>query len=608
MKAKAALPPLEKRSTENDHVLVTREGGINVRKENRYSKKSREINSKRMWISQTYCWKIDENLRSSAPWIALREKHREIWEKGEYKHVINRRSTKAFPEQEWASIMFSMWKLRFLRLRDPCYSKVELYTSTVNSTWTGEWVHGQKLRKVIQLLQDEGFIEHEKGFFYASTGSAKPSVVRPTERSILWLDQVIKLGLTSRGYSFKDWRKALKAAKEKNDVSRVALQAAPPFIQDWEHFRKTMRQSAARLKGGKVSPYDKFKPIVTKEALEGEGKIIMGDGGEYRMGEVLRPSCKAINLSEERITQSVSILSHFLSCGAVEGDEYHTPYINNTQAPSRVHNKTKQHDSKAMNNKEDNLPQVRPEQALLFEGFDSDKLGVNPFAMFDEAGNIKPDASKMTRNFQAGLTKEGTVDPAAFGGRYYMPLQNLPKDARKALLIDGERTIKLDICDAHLRIIFGLEGISLPDDVKSLLHPQSRAAGKIVALYLIGTASKPTLSALNAVLRKEGHRGLKKNEWLKLLEFVKPIQHHLGSGLYRDANGNNIGAWGIAQRVESDIATDIMIELGEADITIIPIHDGFMVKESKMDELAAALQRAWQKHLPMVYLIWKQEF
>lgn len=50
----------------------------------------------------------------------------------------------------------------------------------------------------------------------------------------------------------------------------------------------------------------------------------------------------------------------------------------------------------------------------------------------------------------------------AHGGRWYHPLQNLSKDERQRLLLDGEQVVELDYSALHPRLIYAREGIDYP--------------------------------------------------------------------------------------------------------------------------------------------------
>ena len=181
----------------------------------------------------------------------------------------------------------------------------------------------------------------------------------------------------------------------------------------------------------------------------------------------------------------------------------------------------------------------------------------------------------------------------ARGGRFY-PMgtswQNIKAEARRKLTIDGEPVIELDFDGMHVAMLYAESGLPLPDDCHQI-DGWPRKLVKVATFTMIN--AKTEKSARMAIAHNEAIRSLAEpgtQEAIrithKLMKAIKakhrPIQQHLHS---------HAGAR--LMRKDSDIAEAVMADLiTRKGILALPVHDSFLVPESKRDELERAMIEA----------------
>jgi hypothetical protein len=167
-------------------------------------------------------------------------------------------------------------------------------------------------------------------------------------------------------------------------------------------------------------------------------------------------------------------------------------------------------------------------------------------------------------------------------GRSYGPVhQNISKDLRKHIRINGEPTVELDFSSMHPRMLYHLEGIDYPE------NPYEACDGK----YMKGTYKAAILVGINAEDKKEAMKAIyqkmvdKKLPWPhkenplcyimnKIGEVHKPIAHKICS----DA-GTKL------MRLDSDIMNNILMSLMKKGICGLSVHDSVIVAERHRDTL-----------------------
>ena len=212
------------------------------------------------------------------------------------------------------------------------------------------------------------------------------------------------------------------------------------------------------------------------------------------------------------------------------------------------------------------------------------------------------------------------------GGRFYGHYQQIPKEDRKRILIDGERTVELDYKAVHIALLYALEGLPLDADAYIINgRKDKRDTYKAICLTLVNTEKLASLQA--NVTRsanpkvKEAHRtytakrqhyeyrralGLKAAEPIKpkslqgfinnipsgsnggellqkIMEHHHSIAHHFGT--------EQIGLR--LQRLDSELIATALDKL--QGIPCLPVHDSIRCKVSDMQLVTNALMDTFRE-------------
>jgi hypothetical protein len=177
-------------------------------------------------------------------------------------------------------------------------------------------------------------------------------------------------------------------------------------------------------------------------------------------------------------------------------------------------------------------------------------------------------------------------------GRLYGWWQNLSKERRGELLINGEVLIEPDFAMLHPTFLYAAAGATMPRDVYDTgMH--ERAHGKL-ALNVLVNCRGGLRGAVDALMWRddwEGSRAYTEGLVEAVASLNRPIAGYLGS----DA-GIRLMA------IDSGMAVEVMKRCRKADVPCLPVHDSFLaprraenhVKAIMADVLDAARTRISQ--------------
>lgn len=161
------------------------------------------------------------------------------------------------------------------------------------------------------------------------------------------------------------------------------------------------------------------------------------------------------------------------------------------------------------------------------------------------------------------------------GGRFYGQWQQLPKEDRLKLKLDGESVVELDFVALHPAIAYSLQGFELAFD-PYLIEGCERKDVKKAFLCLFNCESRK--QAINTI-RSEFHvKGA-----ASLLHRIEEEHGLIADFFYNPPFGlmlMNIDSW---------ICEKVLKKLMKQDILALPIHDSFIVKKSYEEELRRAM-------------------
>jgi hypothetical protein len=205
------------------------------------------------------------------------------------------------------------------------------------------------------------------------------------------------------------------------------------------------------------------------------------------------------------------------------------------------------------------------------------------------------------------------------GGRFYGPwYQNIYKEYRPKIMINGAAVVEVDYSGYHPRILYGLKGLSLPEDPYTLDdYPDSDIMRGFLKPFLLMIINAKTPDGAMDAIREANYKSVKAGKGSikppeiksfsrndlrpvidKLMEKHKPISDYFFSGF-----GNTL------QWYDSQIAEITMLHFAYQGYPCLPVHDSFLVDTRLEDELKEIMEKAFVhsfKHNIKVTDNWEQ--
>lgn len=203
----------------------------------------------------------------------------------------------------------------------------------------------------------------------------------------------------------------------------------------------------------------------------------------------------------------------------------------------------------------------------------------------DEFGDSDENSRRVDLAFQRRLHRvfnNGTFDD---GGRFYGGWwQNIPRRYRRYITINWAPVVELDYSNMQAAMLYAMEGRVLEGDAYALEGVDSsyRPLIKRTFFKLVnaeGRVRAPRRDALPPGLT-----------WSQLQDAVRQkhsaIARHFNTGI------------GIRlQRVDSDIAEEVMMKMMEEGILVLPVHDSFLAFPAQKTRLSEFMKQAYRRHM-----------
>lgn len=177
------------------------------------------------------------------------------------------------------------------------------------------------------------------------------------------------------------------------------------------------------------------------------------------------------------------------------------------------------------------------------------------------------------------------------GGRFYCQgasHQNLRKEARQRIKIDGEGVVELDYATLHPAMLYAEAGAPLPDDCYDL-KGWTRPLVKRAFLILINTRSERQARQTIAHKSPISELDLTEQQALsmaaKLIAEIKDAHRPIVRAFHSDAGAR-------LMKRDSDLAQHVMLALHKRGVVTLPMHDSFLVRRSQRAELELAMLEA----------------
>ncbi|UVC08256.1 hypothetical protein IHQ71_24395 [Rhizobium sp. TH2] len=171
------------------------------------------------------------------------------------------------------------------------------------------------------------------------------------------------------------------------------------------------------------------------------------------------------------------------------------------------------------------------------------------------------------------------------GGRFYAlggSWQSMPKEARMQITIAGEPVSEIDYKTLHPAMLYAQVGSTLPEDCYNI-QGWPRNLVKVALLILVNSKNKH--QARYAVAHHEHMRQIAERGSQPSFTAADHLMAELRArhGPISHAFHSDKGAE--LMRMDSDMAEAIMHIMMMAGITVLPVHDSFLVQRSHADQL-----------------------
>lgn len=166
------------------------------------------------------------------------------------------------------------------------------------------------------------------------------------------------------------------------------------------------------------------------------------------------------------------------------------------------------------------------------------------------------------------------------GGRSYGALhQNLPRNMRPFILIDGDPTFEIDYSALHIMMLYHLEGIDYQDD-PYIVCGGADMRGTYKAVALVAINAKNEKSAYGAIRDELKSRSIPlpgaEKPLVTLVKTFKEAHKPIGKYLFSD-----IGL--TLQNYDSEIMNNVLVSLMNLGIPALPVHDSMIIAEQHQD-------------------------
>ena len=187
------------------------------------------------------------------------------------------------------------------------------------------------------------------------------------------------------------------------------------------------------------------------------------------------------------------------------------------------------------------------------------------------------------------------------GGRFYgSEVQNLPKELRAYVTLNGETVSEPDFSAMHLRMLYHRRGLELPPDLHDSPYDfgMGKEFNKLAVLIVINCEpQKDPIKAIrqefrdNTKLMEKYGRQILKDAFIKQLvgnfrEFHSAIAEDFFTGVGLEL-----------QNLDSMIMADILNQFLDKELALIPVHDSVVVPQSYEDEAKKVMTKAYREHM-----------
>jgi hypothetical protein len=212
----------------------------------------------------------------------------------------------------------------------------------------------------------------------------------------------------------------------------------------------------------------------------------------------------------------------------------------------------------------------------------------------DTLSEEHPDLSRVTRinkflkdhNWQQrGPIRVMYKKNPVYSGRVYTRFQNMPKELRAQMRIDGRDTVELDYKSNHLMMLIAMLEHPLPSDPYLEIASESGSSRDQVKAFITASlGSDSELKAFNSLKRKRFNRELFDRIKGATTDLYKGIPLFTGVGV-------------MLQSLEGQIALDIMEAGATEEIVVLPVHDSYITTVDNEEWLWNQMIKTWSNQV-----------
>ena len=167
------------------------------------------------------------------------------------------------------------------------------------------------------------------------------------------------------------------------------------------------------------------------------------------------------------------------------------------------------------------------------------------------------------------------------GGRWYGPWwQNLPKDVRPGLLINGEATAELDYRACHLRLLYAQRGLALPFKIHTADPYEVPGFPRTLTKFAFNVMlnAKTKRKALGAIEKR-----LKVDGLFEVREHARALTNAVADHFHDLGQVWCTGMGMRLQNTDAEICRRVQRQLRKADVPALSVHDSFIVPASAQE-------------------------
>jgi len=189
------------------------------------------------------------------------------------------------------------------------------------------------------------------------------------------------------------------------------------------------------------------------------------------------------------------------------------------------------------------------------------------------------------------------------GGRFYGAFyQNLPKEYRQKIMIDGLPTLELDYSALHPNLLYYYAGVDPPKGDLYELDDYSKGARKFIKSFFLKMINSPSPYEAKGSIREDAF--VKKKVKIpkelgkiedkdldplieKLLEKHEPLKKYI----FKVKDLGNI-----LQNVDSRIVESVLLYFAKKGIPVLPLHDSFRINAGAYKTLEEVMNRVIEEN------------